>query len=265
MPAGRVCTSPQEAIAWMQLHGECIIKCNAIHGGQGVQRVTAPDEVRTALDTFKNPSVFLVQKFIKGPVGCTEMILHQGKAAAWFSSVKERTVSPTGPSVMRRMANPDGMEAIVKTLAGSTGFEGLCGFDWIQDETNGRVLLLEFHPRTPSGFGWGRYAGVDLPAALNGLLHGRLEKTLSPLPDDQLKRAPLCCHFPAHFWFALTTKRSDLKYWLPGAHAISWRNVPLDDPGALLSIFAMAGSRLFMRTLRRVKAALSGCVKHGCC
>ena len=145
---------------------------------------------------------------------------------------------------MRRMVHPPGMEALVARVAAATGFHGLCGFDWVQDAESGRIMLLEFHPRTPSGFGWGRYAGVDVPAALRDVINDQPLIARAPLPQADFQHAPLCCYFLAHVWFALRRQWQDLKYWLPGANAVSWRNIPVDDPRVLFGFLPAVGRRL---------------------
>jgi hypothetical protein len=182
-------------------------------------------------------------------VGCTELILQHGRVAGWFASIKERSVTPFGASIMRKLMNPPDMADIVQNISAATGFHGLCGFDWILDEASGRVVVLEFHPRAPSGFCWGRYAGVDVPAALRDLLSGCPAELRAPHSAGQLARGPLCCYFPAHFWWALTEQRSDLKHWLPGTNAVSWRNVPFDDPKLLSGVLMFALRNLCRRHL----------------
>jgi hypothetical protein len=55
----------------------------------------------------------------------------------------------------------------------------------------------------------------------------------------------------AHFWFALAQQRRDRKYWLPGTHAVSWRNVPCDDPAVRASVGAFALRQLARRARPR--------------
>ena len=250
VPAGRVCTSLVAALDWIEQQGVSVIKSDGLHGGQGVWRVTSTDEVRALWAALSNPASALLQRYVQGAVGCTELILQHGKVAAWFASFKERSVTPFGASIMRRLANPPGMAELVGAVAAATGFHGLCGFDWILD-ANGKLWLLEFHPRTPSGFGWGRSAGVDIPATLRDLLNDRPAPLRAPPPEERLRHAPLCCYFPAHFWYAVTEQRRDLKYWLPGAHAVAWRNIPFDDPVLLASVCSFALRRLARRHLPR--------------
>lgn len=245
VPPGRVCTSPDEACAWVAEHGPSVIKCDGTYGGTGVMLVKNPDEVR-ALWSQLNQRVVVVQNFIRGPVGCTELILQHGRVAGWFASLAARTVTPFGASIMRKLVQPPGMAELVQKISAATGFHGLCGFDWILDEATGRVVVLEFHPRATSGFCWGHMAGVDVPAALRDLLSGHPTGLRAPRNAEQLARAPLGCYFPSHFWWALTVQRSDLPYWLPGSNAASWRNVPFDDPRLLASVCAFA-----LRNLRR--------------
>ena len=154
VPPGRVCSTQDEACAWVAEHGLSVIKCDAMHGGSGVVQVASPDEVRAVWPQL-NQRVVVLQKFIQGPVGCTELILQHGRVAGWFASVKERSITPFGASIMRKLVHLPDMAEIVQKISAATGFHGLCGFDWMLDEATGRVVVLEFHPRATSGFCWG--------------------------------------------------------------------------------------------------------------
>jgi glutathione synthase/RimK-type ligase-like ATP-grasp enzyme len=246
VPPGRLCATMDEAVAWVEQHGVAMLKSDGVHGGMGVRKVTDADEARAAWQVLPTTAGIIVQNYIEGDIGCTELVLQHGRPVAWFASTKERSVTHFGASIVRRLVHPPGMDELVQAVSAASGFHGLCGFDWIQDN-DGKLWLLEFHPRTPSGFGWGRYAGVDVPAAVRTLLEDRPGPTRAPLPAEQLARAPLCCYFPAHFWWALTQQPRDLKYWLPGSNAVSWRNVPLDDPRLLAGVLVFALRQLFRR------------------
>ena len=252
VPPGNIVTSPQDVMAWISQHGPSVVKRDGTAGGTGVRLVKAPAEAHSAWQGLSAPARAVMQKHIVGKVGCTELIAQRGQVVAWFASFKERSATPFGASIMRRLVNPPGMAKLVAAVAAATKFHGFCGFDWMLD-TAGGIWLLEFHPRTPSGFGWGRYAGVDVPAALRDLLDDHPAALRAPLPPEQLARAPLCCYFPAHFWYALTEQRSDLKYWLPGTNAVSWRNVPFDDPALLASVCTFATRQLIRRHLSHLQ------------
>ncbi len=243
IPLGRVCADPREASAWVEEHGRSILKTNGVHGGFGVAVAARPADVAAAWETLGRPGSFLIQEFLAGAVGVTEMLVRRGEPLAWYSSFKERVSRPLGASVMRRLHTPPGMAALVVRIARATGWHGLCGFDWILSQRDGSVRILEFHPRAPSGFGYAKYTGVDLPAALRDLLADRAAPPRVPMGDDGLARAPLCCHFPSHLAYACRHRRADLRFWLPGSRAISWQNVPWTDPGPLLA--------LLVRLLRR--------------
>ena len=254
VPPGRVCRSLAEAGNWVTERGLSVIKCDALHGGDGVWQVANTEEVRSVWPKLNHPAAVVLQKFIHGPVGCTELMLQHGRVVGWFASIKERSVTPFGASIMRRLVNPPGMADLVQHISTATEFHGLCGFDWILDEATGRVVVLEFHPRVTSGFCWGRIAGVDVSAALRDLLSGRPAELRAPKSAKQLALAPLCCYFPAHFWWALTEQRGDLKYWLPCSHAVSWRNVPFDDPKLLGGVLAFALRNLSRRHFPRLRS-----------
>lgn len=113
------------------------------------------------------------------------------------------------------------MKALVEQLRAETGFHGLCGFDCIQDAETGQLSIVEFHPRCSSGFGWGRYAGVDVPKVLSDLLLNQQGATQNPWSQEELGDAPVCCYFPHHLDYALAGHWRNLRYWLPEQNAAS--------------------------------------------
>jgi hypothetical protein len=240
VPPGRVCADPEEAIDWVRDHGRSILKCDGVHGGFGVSVVDTPSAVGRAWAALGASGPLLIQSFVAGPVGVVELVLRGGEPLAWCASTKERTSRPYGASVMRRLWTPAGLSELVPRLSRATGMTGLCGFDWVREDATGAVRLLEFHPRAPSGYACGRLAGVDFAAALADLIWERDAPVRAPAENASLARAPLWCAFPGHLFHALRHRPRDLRYWLPGSPAVSWRNVPWDDPGALLAVLGRA-------------------------
>jgi hypothetical protein len=258
MPPGSVCHSTDDAMRWVEEHGASMMKTNHTAGGAGVRLVTSPADVVARWRELGCPQPFLMQKFIAGRAGVTELVLRRGEILAWFSSIKERTGTPFGGSIMRRFWTPSGMEDLVDCVARNTAFHGLCGFDWIEDGTTGRPFLNEFHPRATSGFICGKYAGVDVVGAIADLLNSHPARTRGPDSPERLELAPVCCYFPDHLAYAITKRRRDLQYWLPGADAVAWGLVPFDDPfflgHELIQVAVGAARWRLVRLARRVKA-----------
>ncbi len=232
VPPGEICREAQEVHAALDRWGEVFVKRDGTSGGAGVRRVAVAEEVAAAWGPVEQGTV-LVQKALGGEVGVTDMVVHHGRLLAWTSSQKWRTVTPNGPSVARLLCVPEGMAELAGKLAELTNFHGLCGFDWVIDTADGRPRLIEFHPRPPSGFGIGRWAGVAFEEAIAALLGLAPERSQVPDPDAFAAK-PVCCYFPDHLLTSL--KRGDfaeLRRWLPGSNSRSWAMVPWDDPRVL--------------------------------
>ena len=236
MPRAVLCDSVETAARWVDQNGPAFIKRNHSTGGTGLRAIARPTDAARAWNGIGSPQTLLIQNRIAGPVGVTEMVVHRGIATAWFSSLKVRTNGPLGGSLIRRMVNPPDMAGLVKKLAAETGFCGLCRFDWVQGSVTGKVSILEFHPRPPSGYACGRCAGIDVLVALGALLRDDQTSTQKPLPEASLFDAPVCCYFPERLRYPLRRNWGDLKYWLPRTNVVSWRNIPFDDPAVLGSI-----------------------------
>ncbi|MBI3743017.1 MAG: hypothetical protein HY261_01845 [Chloroflexi bacterium] len=265
MAPGRVCQGPEEAAEWVRTHGASVLKCNHTRGGSGVRLVESPESVPEMWKDVGSPDEFLIQTYIHGPTGTTELVLRRGEVVAWFSTTKERQEARFGSAIMRRFANPPGMAAAVEVVARATCFHGLCGFEWAQDEQTGGLTLLEFISGATAGLRWETYLGVDVPGAIAGVFHAGAIEHRRPQVDWLKSPAPLVCYFPNHLGFAVHRKRSDLRYWLPGSRAVAWRNAGLDDPRALASLTGVlvgAAVRKRAQRARRLVGRITRPLRH---
>lgn len=252
------------AQAWVHHHGKSVLKINNSAGGTGVRVVQTSDDVVNAWESLERPAEFVVEEFLSGLAGVTELVLDQGRVLASFSSLKAVTTGgPLGPSCARQVVHPRRMALLVQQVAEATRYHGMCGFDWIWDQQTDSVRLIEFHPRTPSGFRVGAYAGVDVVAALRTLIgtcdpasltaqQGRPIRHLLPLTTaDSVRAADVCCYFPLHLVHSLRARDwRQVARWLPGSGAITWANVPWEDPGQLIALSVRAAKSL-SRSLRQ--------------
>ena len=236
-PDSHVCPSIEDGIQWMeQTQYTCMIKVDHMGSGQGVRHVKDAGDLTRVWTELGAPAVFLLQRFIAGRTGATELVAHKGTLLAWFSSTKARTRTPFSPSIAREFYVPDGMSELSHKVIEKSGFHGFCGFDWIEDEKTGQAYVIEFHPRTSSGYYWGNYWHVDITQALKNLFHDQPVPVKCPELSDRHNKYPLCCYFPEHLFHALKGNFSDLKYWLPGSNSVSWRNTLFWEPRVCCSV-----------------------------
>jgi len=158
LPATRICHCREDLTAFAaQINDTLILKPMDSSGGAGISLLPvgaeAPPETLFPL---------LAQKFIDGQMGVVEMFCAGGQVKGWLAS--ETFVKTNGrfsPSTARKFRHEADLAPIVECLARETRFEGFCGFDWIREKKSGKPYVIEFHPRAPSGFRFGRACGVS--------------------------------------------------------------------------------------------------------
>jgi hypothetical protein len=229
VPPSRVCTTPQEICEFGDGVGwPLIIKPPDQSGGGGVMRANSFQELLTHLSSVKLP--VLAQKFIEGRRGVVDMLCSGGRALAWLASYSTgRNWGIYGPSTARLFCAMPALRAAVERVAAFAQFEGFCGFDWIEETATGKHYLIEFHPRPPSGFRFGRFCGVDFSAAVAAWVNG----TAATFPTlVQPPGKPVRAHY---FTGDLSRCLRDRDWkglcaWLPGSgacHDVFWDDMPL--------------------------------------
>ncbi len=237
VPDGRIINSCTQLLEAFREWGPVYLKRNGTSAGTGVTRISTEDQATAAWSLIPPGEDVLLQKEIRGRVGVVDMVVKKGRVQAWVSSRKALAATENGPSIARELCIPDGLAALVGKVAAETGFHGLCGFDWIASDDDGIPRLIEFHPRPPSGFGIGKWAGVRYEKAFASLLGKRGEDMQAPEPS-WISEKPFCCYFPDHPVYALKHRRwGELRRWLPGTPGgHSWGMIPWDDPAILFSM-----------------------------
>ena len=241
VPPGRACACLREVEEFAHEHGwPIIVKPPHGAGGCGVMKVDGPRELRAQAAALAFP--ILAQKFIRGVRGVADMFTADGRALAWLTSYSTRQYSGEFSSSTARhfQAMPE-IRPLIAQVARLTRFEGFCGFDWIREEETGRHWLVEFHPRAPSGFRFGRFCGVSFPAAIEAWLDG---SAYSFPPQVQPPGKGVRAHYFTSDLIRCVRRRdwAGLRAWLPGSgarHDVFWDDLPL--------MFAWAVRRLWRR------------------
>jgi len=229
IPASRVCGCQEELLGFgAEVGWPIITKPADSYGGGGVRRHGSAEEIGKSATNVGYP--VLAQKYIDGQRGVVDLLCTQGRALAWLTSFSTRRLrGEFGPSTARLFMPMERLRPLVEQVAALTRFEGFCGFDWIEERSTGRYFLIEFHPRPPSGFRFGRHCGVDFSLAVR---HWLLDE---PLPVGPLTQPPgraVAAHyFPNDLRRCLEERDwAGLRQWLPGSGAVHdclWDDLPL--------------------------------------
>ncbi len=228
VPPSRICRTAAEIQDFGRETGwPVIVKPPDGSGGAGVARFNSPAELLAAALTFP----ILAQKYIQGRRGLAEMVCSAGRPLAWLASYStQRKNGEYSPSTARLFCAMPELQPLVEQVAQFTQFEGFCGFDWMEDASTGQRYLIEFHPRPSSGFRFGRFCGVDFPAAVAAWLQ---PETVAAFPlQAQAPGRSVAAHYFSGDLFRCLRQRDwrGLQAWLPGSgacHDVFWDDLPL--------------------------------------
>jgi len=112
----------------------------------------------------------IAQQFIKGRLVSCAAVYKDGKPIAWFSYYRSRTWGACGPSTAIEFKIFPGVENILQELGNLSGFCGLCGIDFIEQEQTGELVLLEQNFRPTPTMDLGDRVGVDFAKAIRVLM-----------------------------------------------------------------------------------------------
>ena len=243
VPPSRLCHTVSELQEFGRDSGwPVLVKPPDQSGGVGIVQYHSPEELIAGHASPVFP--LLAQKFIQGKHGVVEMLCSAGRPLAWLAShTIKRNGGKFGPSTARFFRAMPELKPLVEQLALATRFEGFCGFDWIQEDGTGQYYFIEFHPRPPPGFRFGRFCGVDFSAAILAWLKGDVEKFPTQVqPSGNVVAAHYFCSD-----FSRCLRQRDwqgLQQWLPGSgtcHDVFWDDAPL------LATWAKQGCRRFFQ------------------
>ena len=170
----------------------------------------------------------IAQKFIQGRLASAAAIYRKGKPIAWFSYYRSRTWGDCGPSAAIEFKVFPSLEKILVQLGELSGFHGLCGVDFIEQETTGELVLLEQNFRPTLTMDLGSRVGVDFAKAIGILLRaGADSEAHPPMQNDAAKRVvPL---FPQDVFRAIDAgDRRGLLKWI--LYPLWWREMHWKEP-----------------------------------
>jgi hypothetical protein len=202
-----------------------IVKPEFGSGGHGIFRADGP----AGLGQLHPGAPLLVQRFVDGRIGSTEVLFASGRPLCWMSSYKEQVhPKPFGPSSVRRYVCIPGMEDHLRQLGSALGLTGLCSVDWVQPSGAETPLLIELNARPTPCLHLHRQYGVDFPGAIRAMLGGAPRVVRPPRTVER----PLVRMFPQHAIAAVSEDD-----WLGFARGLfSGEDRPDDDPRLLHSL-----------------------------
>jgi hypothetical protein len=226
----RLCAREDEArAAARDLGYPVILKKSISWGGLGVRAAANAREVEEAFAALarEGDEPVVMQKLIAGPVGSSIALFDRGKARCWMSAFKARTFpGPFGPSSARRFMTHPEVEPLLEAFGAASAYRGFAAFDWVLDETTGRLAVIELNARAVPTIHMGRFAGVDFAKAIRAMLTGGegVQRPPALAPD-----APIVAMFPEDFYRAAIEKdrRDEAKIREIRYRDIPWSDVPL--------------------------------------
>ncbi|MDB5829457.1 MAG: hypothetical protein JWQ73_3677 [Variovorax sp.] len=130
-----------------------------------------------------------LQAHVAGTPGACCALWVRGELKAWFSFHSVSTwPNAFGPSSVVRLVDRPQLEPLLRTVGEVSRFHGLGGIDFIE-RPDGSVVLTEQHGRPVPQFVLAAEAGIDLPRALQALVHDDVHAPLQR-PASGLSRGP---------------------------------------------------------------------------
>lgn len=231
-PASYICDSIHSAHAIAEKAGyPVMLKTMRGSSGSGVRCAQNAHELINAYNSIKSPPKFILQKFINGLVGVTEILMDHGTPVAWISSYVYQTIDGRfGPSCARQFMEHVSIEKIILQLGKMLKFHGLCGFDWIHNQQDDSITVLEFHARPPPGFHLGVACNVNFSDGIRDMLLG-IRTVRKPIVSSTTGKPKRVYMFPQHV--SRCIKERDFKglvHWIPGIKSNCYYDIFLNDP-----------------------------------
>ncbi len=247
VPRSRACQDRAAVTAAARMLGfPVVIKQKEGYSGQGVSIVDS----EAALERLPLADEVLVQQFVNGPVCSAAALYEHGRLKGFFAYRRERTWGRLGASAAVRLQVFPALREILQGLGRISGFDGLCGIDFIAEEGSGKLLLLEQNFRPTLTMQLGRRVGVDFSRLLRRLADP-MPLTPPCLQDpDVTDVVPL---FPNDVLRAISDQDvRGLLRWL--WHPLWWRELGWHDPQLLVHnlIFVLRFTR--DKLLRRLRS-----------
>lgn len=128
-----------------------MLKLSTGHGGNGVKRVDTADEMQGAFEPFAQGREITIERYVAGKIGGCEVLFDHGRPVCWSAFVTYRSDTEYSASTARKMFAHPKLAGIVERVGSITQFNGFGVLDFIYDDVNDELVLLELNFRPGPG------------------------------------------------------------------------------------------------------------------
>jgi hypothetical protein len=216
-----------------------VVKQDTGNAGFDVRIVRSPEDLETAVRDLDGEGGLMLQAFIEGRLGTTDVLFDHGRPACWVSSFCLACLRDgTGPATVRELTDAARVEPLLNGLGVLTGFHGLAGIDWILPAGTDAPVLIEMNPRPTPGYHLGPRCGVDFTTALGAVLAG---ETVTAPPEPPRPGLETAYIFPTDLATQIYRRSlGGMLSWLPFMPRA--RDLPWHDP-----LLCLAALRKYLR------------------
>ncbi len=183
VPEFAMCRSAEEACAVAdELGYPVVLKRARSLAASGVRLV---DDEAALIEEIRamDGEEFLVQRYVRGRVGGTTILMDHGVPVWYFSFYKLfNWPHAFGPSGGGELTDHPDIGDMIRRIGAMLNFRGLCSIDWLEEAETGLIYLVEFNPRSTPTTYYSSQAGSDFVTALLGI-HLR-DTAAEPLPPQ---------------------------------------------------------------------------------
>lgn len=214
-----------------------VLKAAVSLSGSGVRIIRNAAELAYAKEVWNGP--YILQDFVQGKLAATAILYDRGVPTCWFTYLMCRNWpnAQASSSALQPHWHPEIESGVVK-LGEMTGFDGLCGVDWVIDEVSGRPYMLEMNARPIPGMRFAQFSGVSFPKAIADWISGRRNVQK---PNESTSR--LYRMFPQNLFRAIDDHD-------PVEFVRTFADAPWKDPKLLLAQGRRVASHYLPESLR---------------